>query len=254
MKSLERMMGILDLFEGGSAEWTVDRLRGELGYSRATLYRYLRVLTDAGFLTTLPGIGYTLGPRIIELDFKIRTRDPLIGAARPVMAELAAEISGVALLCRVYRDRVLCVHQESSTDLFRSTYERGKARPLLSGATSRVILAHLPAASITRLFEAAPASFADAGLGDSLDAVRQGLRRIRRAGWDMTVGQVTAGVTGIAAPIFDAGGNVVGSLSLALGDPNLSQDRIGFIADRVRFCARVLTNALVREVAAPRRA
>ena len=103
MKSLERMMGILDLFEGGSAEWTVDRLRGELGYSRATLYRYLRALTDAGFLTTLPGIGYTLGPRIIELDFKIRTRDPLIGAARPVMAELAAEISGVALLCRVYR-------------------------------------------------------------------------------------------------------------------------------------------------------
>jgi hypothetical protein len=51
------MIRILDLFEGAKAEWTVDDLRGQLGYSRTTLYRYLRVLTDAGFLTTLPGIG-----------------------------------------------------------------------------------------------------------------------------------------------------------------------------------------------------
>lgn len=252
MKSPERMLAILDLFEGGPAAWTVEDLRTRLGYSRATLYRYLRMLTDAGFLTTLPGIGYTLGPRIMEFDFKIRTRDPLIAAARPVMAELSAEIPGVALLCRVYRDRVLCVHQESSTDVFRSTYERGRARPLLYGATSRVILAHLTGATIARLYEADPGTFAAAGLGGSLDEVRLSLRRIRRTGWDMTTGQVTAGVTGIAAPIFDAAENVVGSLSLALGETGLSPERVGFIADRVRFCARVLTHALRGETPAPR--
>src|SRR5690606_27569217 len=111
----------------------------------------------------------------------------------------------------------------------------------------RVILAHLPAAAIGRLYEAGPRDFADAGLGADLDAVRASLRGIRRAGWDMTVGQVTEGVTGIAAPIFDAGENVVGSLSLAIGAVGLSQARANAISDRVRFCARVLTNMLLRK-------
>ena len=83
MKSLERMLGILDLFEGSSPEWTVDELHDALGYTRSTLYRYLKILTDAGFLAALPDIGYTLGPRIIELDYKIRTRDRLILASKP---------------------------------------------------------------------------------------------------------------------------------------------------------------------------
>ena len=35
-----------------------------------TLYRYLKALTDAGLLSSLPGLGYVLGSRIIELDYK----------------------------------------------------------------------------------------------------------------------------------------------------------------------------------------
>lgn len=114
LKSLERMLGILDLFEGATPEWTVERLHQELGYTRSTLYRYLKVLTDAGFLAALPDIGYTLGPRIIELDYKIRTRDRLILASKPAMAELVGEIPSIALLCRCYKDKVLCIHQERS--------------------------------------------------------------------------------------------------------------------------------------------
>ena len=48
MKSLERMLGILDLFEGSSPEWTVDELHDALGYTRSTLYRYLKILTEIG--------------------------------------------------------------------------------------------------------------------------------------------------------------------------------------------------------------
>ena len=80
MTSLERMIGILDLFEGQKIEWTIEDLSAHLGLTRSTLYRYLKVLTDAGLLTSLPDIGYMLGPRIAELDFHMRQFDPLIGA------------------------------------------------------------------------------------------------------------------------------------------------------------------------------
>jgi DNA-binding IclR family transcriptional regulator len=247
LKSLERMLSILDLFEGEIAEWTADELSARLGYTRSTLYRYLKVLTDHGFLAVLPDIGYTLGPRIIELDYKIRTRDRLILASIPAMGELVGEIPSIALLCRRYRDKVLCIHQERSTDRFQSNYERGKARPLLRGAASRVILAHMSPTALTRLYQAQAPEFAAAGYGETFEDVREVLKGIRRAGFDVSVGHVTPGVTGVAAPLFDARGTVVGSLSVTLGETNIGPERLKFISDRVCFCARIVTKTLSRD-------
>ncbi len=251
MNSLERMIVILDLFEGERLEWTLEEMQARLGYTRSTLYRYLKVLTDTGLLTSLPDVGYTLGPRIAELDYSMRERDPLISASRPVMAELLQDVSGIALLCRRYKDRVLCVHQEQGTASFHSNYERGRARPLLQGAASRIILAYLPSAMIRKLYDADPAAVHDAGLGDTLNAMRAKLRAIRQEGWDKTESQVTRGVTGIAAPIFDRRNNVLGSLSITIGADHLSDKRAAEIAERVMKGAQIVTRTIARTEVPP---
>lgn len=247
MTSLERMINILDLFDGSRMEWAIEDLHARLGLTRSTLYRYLKVLTDAGLLTSLPDIGYTLGPRIAELDYQMRQRDPMIVAARPVMAQLVETVPGIALLCRRYRDRVLCVHQEQNTQTFQSNYERGKSRPLLRGAASRIILANMPLAAIRKLHAAQAADFEAAGYGASLDTARAILRDIRQQGWDSTAADVTPGVTGIAAPVFDRRGSVLGSLSITVGQAQLAQDRLRTIADRVVFGAAIVTKAIARD-------
>ena len=250
MKSLEKMIGILDLFEGTEMEWTPDAMVERLDLTRSTLYRYLKVLTDAGLLTSLPGVGFTLGPRIAELDFRMRHSDPLISASRPLMAQLVAEIPGIALLCRRYRGLVLCVHQEASPGLgFRSTYERGSARPMLRGAASRIILAHMPASAIRALFEASPGDFVAAGLGEDLGEVRAHLRAIRQRGVAVTRGELAQGVTGVAAPVFDARGGVLGSLSVTIGEPDISTERLGLVADRVSSGARTVAKIIDRDPA-----
>lgn len=244
MLSHERMLGVLDLFDLDNSEWTFDALYARLGFSRSTLYRYLKTLTDAGFLTTFPGRGYSLGPRFIELDYQIMMTDPLIHFARPVMAELVSGFPGVSLLCRRYRQRVLCVHQEASTSQLRSSYERGRAHPLLRGAASLAILAYFSGYQLSKLYDEQPAEFAEAGLGHSLSEVRETLRRIRQKGWIHTEGQVNPGVSGIAAPIFDSKQEIVGSLSLTVPERSLGSDRLETIADRVVFCSRVISKSL----------
>ena len=47
VNSLERMIVILDLFEGERLEWTLEDMQARLGYTRSTIYRYLKVLTSA---------------------------------------------------------------------------------------------------------------------------------------------------------------------------------------------------------------
>jgi DNA-binding IclR family transcriptional regulator len=244
--SLERMLRVIDVVEDAHGGIRFEQLHAALRLTRSTLYRYLKVLSDSGFLTSLPEFGYTLGPRVAELDYKVRTRDPLIIAARPVMAELVRTQPGIALLCRRYGDKVLCVHQERGTDAFHSNYERGKARPLLRGAASRIILACLPSAILSRLYQGRAKAFKEAGLGDSLAAVKANLKTIRQTGWDSTHSQVTAGVTGIAAPVFDDRGAVIGSLSLTIGRSGIEAAEIRRIAERVTFCAGIVSKAISR--------
>jgi DNA-binding IclR family transcriptional regulator len=249
--SLEKMLSILDIVEDTAGGLSADDILGMVGLTRSTLYRYLKVLTDAGLLTSLPDVGYTLGPRIVELDYKMRMRDPLITASRPVMQELVRSIPGIALLCRKYKEKVLCVHQEAGTDDFHSNYERGHARPLLKGAASRIILAHTPTRSVTRIYEKQPESFAEAGFGQSLTEVKTRLARLRQAGFDMSSGQITPGVTGVAAPLFDSQGNCVGSLALTLGRPMLEAKEAAMIAERVTFCAGIVSKTIAGETSAP---
>ena len=242
----ERMLRVLDVVEASPASLSFEQVHAALGYTRSTLYRYLKTLTDAGLLTSFGDFGYALGPRVAELDCAMRERDALIAAARPVMAELARNVPGIALLCRRYRDRVLCVHQEQGETRFVSGYERGRARPLLRGAASRIILAHLRPAAVARLQAADPAGFAAAGLGDDLATVRAELRGIRQRGWDSTSGQVTPGVTGVSAAVFDNGGTVLGSLSVSIWRRGVPPAEVEAVAERVRFCAGIVSASVAR--------
>jgi DNA-binding IclR family transcriptional regulator len=242
--SLEKMLSVLEFVEERGQVDGMDEMLDGLSLTRSTLYRYVRALTDFGLLATSPGTGYTLGPRVIELDYKIRVRDPIILSSHPLMTQLVQTVPGIALLCRRYRDKVLCVHQVRGAVGFVSTYERGRVRPLLKGAASRVILANMPTAQITKLYHADPEGFAEAQLGQSLKAVRSSLRAIRQQGWESSESQVVAGVTGIAAPIFDGGDHVMGSLSLTVGRTGLSPAEVSEIATRVAFCAQVVSSAM----------
>jgi DNA-binding IclR family transcriptional regulator len=124
--------------------------------------------------------------------------------------------------------------------------------PLLRGAASRIILANMPARTIGALYERQPREFAAAGLGDQLATVQETLKRIRRTGWDQTTGEVTPGITGIAAPVFGERDKVLGSLSISFPARNTNAKRIVSIAARVVTCAAVVTNAISQPAGATR--
>jgi DNA-binding IclR family transcriptional regulator len=240
------MLQILDLIEEQGGRVSTEEALQKLGFTRSTLYRYLKTLSAAGLITSLSNVGYTFGPRIAELDYEMRNRDPLIIAAKPVMAKLVQDIPGVALLCRRYRDRVLCVHQEAGDVAFTSAYQRGLARPISRGAASRIILAYLPARTIAKLYEAAPHTFVEGELGHSLAEVKAVLKKMRARGFDVTTGHGAPGVTGIAAPVFDNRGTVLGSLSLTLGKPELHDEVLQSAGDKIQSCAQIVTDAVGR--------
>ncbi|HEY4406296.1 MAG TPA: IclR family transcriptional regulator [Xanthobacteraceae bacterium] len=215
----DRLLGVLALFTAAQTQWTVDAAAEQLGVSTTTTYRYFKKLTKAGLITPVSGAGYTLGPAIIQMDRLIQAGDPMLNGARGVMIELAGHAAegSTVLLCRLFHDRVMCVHQIMGRGPQEPvSYERGRLLPLYRGATSKIILAHLRPRTLKALFAHDGAQIAEAGLGESFEEFRRGLAAIRRAGVSVSRGEIDPGRVGIAAPIFDKDRAVLGSLSVAL--------------------------------------
>jgi DNA-binding IclR family transcriptional regulator len=216
VNSLERMLSLLDVFTPAAPVWTSDDLVRYSGCTRSTCYRYIRVLQVAGLLAPVGNGSYILGPRIIELDRYIRMSDPVFRAGGPPMKRLAAKTGHSSLLCMLFSDRVMCVREELSPSAPERLFSRGQTRPLFAGAASKVILAHLPAHQLRRLFAKHRKEIAAGGLGADWDAFRDKLRRIRDDGYCMTTGEFAPGITGIAAPLFNRANNVLGSIGVAM--------------------------------------
>lgn len=247
--SHDRLLAVLSLFSLEQPSWTVEQAAEALGVSVTTAYRYFASLSRIGLVSPLSRASYALGPAIIEWDRQVQLRDPMLLAARPVMAELAGAAPGaIVLLCRRFRDRVLCVHQLVGEEAQAPvSYERGRPMPLFYGATSRIILAHLPPRELRTLFAANQAEIAAAGLGADWAAFRTGLKALRRAGFCVSRAEVDAGRTGLAAPVFDKDQAILGSLTIVLPqqreDPALVQRLAPLLVAGAQEIARTMQNA-----------
>ena len=242
--SFERMLAILGLFTEDQLEWTPEALMARLGYSRPTLYRYLKNLRDHGFLVGRPNSGFTLGPKVVEMDFLLRRSDPLVLEGRPFLQKLAASYPCTAFLARWYGDKVLCVLSEQSAIDLTSSYPRGRPMPIGRGATSRSIMAFLPRRQLMPLIEARLEDFRAVGFGSDIAEVLKGLAEIRRAGVASAHAEVTPGVVGVAAPIFDAGKAPVGSLTLTISEKRVDGALLPRLEEDVRMAAATLSEIL----------
>lgn len=244
MSTADNLMTALALFTMEEPEWSVESAAARLGVSSSTAYRYFSSLTKAGLIEPTGG-RYVLGPAIIAYDRQLRLQDPLIRAADPVMRRLIRrnDGAGVVLLCRGFRQQVMCVHEVfEHRPAGAVSYERGRPMGLYRGAASLMILAHQPARILRKLWASDAAAMADT-LGPSLEAVRETLKRIRKAGVCVTHAHLDQGVIGISAPVFDPDRNAVHSISIVVSGDSVSPGEIAGLEALVIAAAREINVA-----------
>jgi DNA-binding IclR family transcriptional regulator len=222
-------------------EWSVEEASKALGLPVSTAYRYFRSLVDAGLLVNFSAGRYVIGPAIIEYDRQTRHFDPLIRSAAASLKKLvhAAPVPLVGLLCRIYRLTVICVDQAATDQqVFSISYERGRPMPLLKGAASLAIAAHLPTRTLKQYFEG------QAGSAEDWDQFRARFRLIRREGVATTTGELDAGLVGISAPILGPEGDILASIGVVVRATDLSADILAALREQVRQAGIQVTSLL----------
>lgn len=237
MSTLKRALAILDLFSLDTPVLTAEDIISRLAYSAPTGYRYIRDLSDLGYLLRMTGGGYKLGPRIIELDHLIIDGDPVLAVARPIMREVVDQVGGDVLLSVIHGLRILNIHHERGPDELGIPHGRGRAHPLFRGATAKTIVAFLPRKDQRKLYEAHAEDVRALGLGDTLTEFTAKLDTIRVQGAYLGVGEISPERAGIAVPVFQEDRRIFGALTVT------------FLATRLNTIAQDKTTALLQSAA-----
>lgn len=243
--SADRILSVLNLFTDGRLEWTAEQLMEVLGYSRPTMYRYLRSLKDAGLLVSISNSLLTLGPRVVEMDFLIRKSDPLLTHGKVHISQLAMTYPSTALLARWYGDKMFCVDTESSTKNYFTSYTRGRPMALVRGAIARTIVANLPKTDLENHIDLHLEEFKKIGLGKSFNGVLESFLKVKKNRVCIAEQEMTPGVIGIASPIFDTNRYPIGAMCVTMAlNPFSSMDVDRVVAEDVKLRSEKLSKKM----------
>ncbi|MDB5899849.1 MAG: IclR family transcriptional regulator [Ramlibacter sp.] len=244
MSSQDKMLALLDAFGVDAPVWSADELAARFELPPSTCYRYLKSLHQAGLLARVGSGSYVIGPRVLALDRVSRVSDPVYSIGSPVVAALSRRTGFSALLSVLYSDSVMCVQQVATDDAPEGLFGRGQQRPLVAGATANIILAHLPPHQLRSVFNRQRDRIAAARLGADWESLRDKLSAIRQQGYSFSLGEYRAGIAGLAAPLFNKDGEVLGSIALATSTTSPKLEAFHALAPAVMKAAAEISRGI----------
>ena len=227
VKTVDRLVQILDCFSPGQPAWALADLSAHLGLPKSTLHRFLISLESHGILRRdSDDKRWRLGYRLCIWGDIAAQSTGLCDIALPVMHELLEATQETTILT-VYQDgEVACIEKVETSHPVRLAFDVGTRRPPHAGASSKILMAFLPEEEIASIIR-------DRGLPrlctntiTDPDRLMAELARIRELGYAQSREETDVGAWGLATPIRDRKGEVVAAIGIAGPTSRLSEDSV----------------------------
>ena len=223
-------------------EVRADELSTLLDTPLSTIYRYLRTLTEFGFIERQEA-GYRLGQRLHVLGAgPTVSAEELIRTAEPVLTELTAATGETSFISRRVGLAALCLAQVPSSQPLRVSCEPGSTTALDVGAVAHVLLAYAPEEIQDAALTTADLAV-DGGQAEARATIRDRLPRIVFAGYAEDDGETFPGAVTIAVPVLRDDG-IVAAIALAAPSDRATRRWVGRARTRLQAAATAIERSL----------
>ncbi len=227
VQSVDRALTILEvLARVGTAG--VTEIATALEVHKSTAFRLVATLEAHGLVEQIDGRGkYRLGIGLLRLAGATTARLDVVQEARPISRKLAAD-TGETVNVAVLADRsALYLDQVAGSSALQSHNWVGQHIPLHATANGKVLLLDLDDQRQGEMLGRLQA-FTESTI-TSRDRLRKELTKVREQGYAVAVDELEVGLAAIAAPIHNAHGDVIASISVSGPTFRLSEARIAEI-------------------------
>ena len=201
---LEKGLTLLQAFDEDHPRLTASQAGLRCGLSRTVARRLLLTLAHLGFVAT-DGKLYWLTPRMLRLGHGYLQSSRLARAVQPFLQRISSATGEPAYLAVLDGDEVVTIARNGPQAALNTGYVLGARVPARLTATGQVLLA-----------AQAPEALDDWLATTRKARLRETLASIREQGWALSEQQLAPGQRGLAVPLLDLQGTVVGALGVTL--------------------------------------
>jgi IclR family KDG regulon transcriptional repressor len=225
-QTLSRGLKLLDIIAAGREGVAVRELAAVMGLPRSIVQRLLYTLEADGYLERHPSqVGYRLSIKLWSLGCVAMRRLNLRDVARPLLEELAAKSDEMVKLAVLDGHDVVYVDGIECPQAVRAYIPIGGRASADSTATGKAILAFLPAEKLAAITVSMSHQARTRNTIVDMDEFAKELERIRKRGYALNRGERDEDVGAVAAPLFDAQGDAIGSIGIILPLNRLSSTK-----------------------------
>jgi len=243
IQSVDRAGAILEIL-ARDGEAGVTDIAGELGVHKSTASRLLAALDRRELVAQDSARGkFRLGVGILRLAGAVGRGLDLVQESRPVCRALAREVGETVNLAILSGGDALYLDQVAGPAALSPHNWAGQRIPLHATSDGKVLLAYLPEADAARCLTPPLRRFTEHTVTDRAELTTR-LAEVRRRGYATAVEELEAGLTAVAAPVRNAEGRVVASVSASGPSFRITADRVPAVAALVRQAAAEISRRL----------
>jgi DNA-binding IclR family transcriptional regulator len=224
VQSVDRALSILEVL-ARDGEAGVTDIAADLGVHKSTAFRLLATL-EAHRLVEQDGERgrYRLGVGNLRLAGATTARLDLVQEARPVCRQLAADTGETVNITVRAETSALYLDQVAGSSALQSHNWVGQHIPLHATSNGKVLLSELDETQLKKAVRELP-RYTDQTV-TSMAKLLADLAHVREQGYAVAVDELETGLTAVAAPIRNAHGDVIASISVSGPSFRLTADRL----------------------------
>lgn len=220
VRSVRRALELLALFDEQRRVVTMRELLSATGLPKTTVIRLARTLVNAGLLWDRGDGSYTVGPGLVRwagLASSVWLVSPWAQSQMRSLADATEETANLYVRSGPYR---VCVAQEQGSQSLRRVVTVGDTLTMWGGAASKVLLSDADDVLLREVASTAPEGL------ERLPQLRREVADAGDRGYAVSHGEREAGVSSVAAPVFDGSGKVTAAISVSGPTARFTDSRV----------------------------
>jgi DNA-binding IclR family transcriptional regulator len=243
VQSVDRAVAILEIL-AREGEAGVTEVARELDVHKSTASRLLAALDRRELVTQDTARGrFRLGVGIVRLAGAAARGLDVVQESRPVCRALAQEVGETVNVAILSGRDALYLDQVAGPAALSPHNWAGRRIPLHATSDGKVLLAYLSPAEIAAHLVPPLERFTDHTITTASGLARV-LAEVRHRGYATAVEELEEGLTAVAAPVRNAEGDVIASVSASGPSFRIPADRIPALAGPVRRAAAEVSRRL----------
>ncbi|MGJ8656977.1 MAG: IclR family transcriptional regulator [Akkermansiaceae bacterium] len=238
---------IFQLLTKSKKTLNASEIAKELELPRTSVYRILKTLESENMVRKV-GKGYVMGHRLINLGLQVVSKIPERQICVPILQQLTTQIHESTHFAILSGRNMLLIEVCDSPHALKVASRPGTLADIHCSASGKCFLAHAPEAAAEALMDSLDYTKRTDKTHTTKESLKEELPSIKRKGYAVDDIEYNYHIRCLAAPVFNASGQIVGAIGTTAATSRFPKSRIAEIAKEVIHAANKLSNEFGKNI------